>query len=56
MVEPKPVTPETVADLPPQPLSEGVNGLPELSAHVAIMAKKPGTANDNDEERDARHS
>jgi hypothetical protein len=35
-----PVTPEAVADLPDQPLAEGTAGLPELSAHVAVMSRK----------------
>jgi hypothetical protein len=34
------ITTEDVADFPDQLLEEGVNGLPELRAHVAILSKK----------------
>lgn len=51
-----PVTAEAIADAPDQPLEDGVNSNAELSTFVTIKARKPGTANDNEEERDARHS
>ena len=35
-----PVTRENTAHLPDATLEEGVNGLPELSAHVAILSRK----------------
>lgn len=35
-----PVTRETVANLPDAPLEDGVSGIPELSAHVAILSRK----------------
>jgi hypothetical protein len=37
---PPQVSPETIADLPDQPLDEGVNPIGELSAHVAILSRK----------------
>lgn len=40
MGTPEQITPQTVAGLPDQPLEEGVNGLPELSAYVAITSLK----------------
>lgn len=51
-----PVTTEATTEFPDQPLQDDVNGIAELSAHAAITSRKPGTANDNEEERDARHS
>jgi hypothetical protein len=38
-----PVTRESVADLPDQPLAEGVSSLAEMSAHVAILSRKEKT-------------
>lgn len=38
-----PVTRETVADLPPLPLADGVFSLAEQSAHVAILSRKEKT-------------
>lgn len=43
--EPLPVTPETVSHLPPASLEDGVNGVAELSAHVAVMSRKGKTMN-----------
>ena len=39
-LEPTPVSPETTKGLPDAPLEEGVSGLPELSAHIAILSRK----------------